>query len=172
MPFTQSPPGSILVRSSTVPSDLDSPSSDAMWRRPSILRLEFTRTSTNRLIPAGVYLPYYLTFDLNWQPMTGDFIELAPGLNVRHAPGHTPGLCILQVNLRESGTWVFTSDMYHVKENYESSIPQGWLMRDFEGWIRSNQMIKALVKRTQANVVLGHDMDYLAKYKNAPDFHS
>lgn len=104
--------------------------------------------------------------------MVGDFLELAPGLNIRHAPGHTPGLCILQVNLRDSGTWIFTSDMYHVKENYESSIPQGWLMRDFDGWIRSNQMIKALVKRTKANVVLGHDMEYLAKYKGAPEFHT
>lgn len=131
----------------------------------------FGTKPTDVLAVLGVYLPYYLSFDLNWQPMIGDFIELAPGLNVRHAPGHTPGLCILQVNLRESGTWVFTSDMYHVKENYESSIPQGWLMRDLDAWIRSNQMIKALVKRTQANVVLGHDMDYLAKYKNAPEFH-
>ena len=38
-----------------------------------------------------------LTFDLNWQPFTGSFLELAPGLNIHHAPGHTPGLCILQV---------------------------------------------------------------------------
>lgn len=104
--------------------------------------------------------------------MVGDFLELAPGLNIRHAPGHTPGLCILQVNLRDSGAWIFTSDMYHVKENYESSIPQGWLMRDYDAWVRSNQMIKALVKRTKANVILGHDMDYLAKYENAPGVHT
>lgn len=113
-----------------------------------------------------------MRFDLNWQPMIGDLIELAPGLNVRHAPGHTPGLCILQVNLRDSGAWVFTSDMYHVKENYESSIPQGWLMRDYEGWMRSNQMIKALVKRTKARVVLGHDPEFFARYKQAPAFHT
>lgn len=161
----------MLVSGFVIPSrTMGLPSSDAdeTSESPCI----FGAKPTDVLALSGVYLPYYLSFDLNWQPMIGDFIELAPGLNVRHAPGHTPGLCILQVNLRESGTWVFTSDMYHVKENYESSIPQGWLMRDLDAWIRSNQMIKALVKRTQANVVLGHDMDYLAKYKNAPDFHS
>lgn len=104
--------------------------------------------------------------------MVGEFLELAAGLNIRHAPGHTPGLCILQVNLRDSGTWIFTSDMYHVKENYESSIPQGWLMRDYDTWVRSHQMIKALVKRTEAKVVLGHDVEYLEKYENAPNFHT
>jgi glyoxylase-like metal-dependent hydrolase (beta-lactamase superfamily II) len=113
-----------------------------------------------------------MRFDLNWQPMLGDFLELGPGLNIRHAPGHTPGLCILQINLPNSGAWVFTSDMYHVKENYEASIPQGWLMRDFDGWMRSNQMVKSLVKRTKANVILGHDVEYFERYTQAPDFHS
>ncbi|EKG11432.1 Beta-lactamase-like protein [Macrophomina phaseolina MS6] len=119
----------------------------------------------------GCYLPHYLRFDLNWQTFHGDFLELAPGLNIHHAPGHTPGLCILQVNLQESGTWIFTSDMYHVKENYESSIPQGWLAREHDSWIQSNQMIKRLAKRTKANVVLGHCVETLAQYKNAPEFY-
>lgn len=80
----------------------------------------------------GVYLDHYLKFvgsfltplpskthntqELNWQPFHGEFYELAQGLQIRHAPGHTPGLCILQVNLAKNGTFIFTSDMYHVKE--------------------------------------------------------
>lgn len=58
----------------------------------------------------GVYLPKDLGFDLNWQAFYGPYLELAPGINLRHAPGHTPGLCIMQVNLKESGTWIFTTD--------------------------------------------------------------
>jgi glyoxylase-like metal-dependent hydrolase (beta-lactamase superfamily II) len=63
----------------------------------------------------GVYLPHYLNFDINWKTFSGPFLEIAPGINVHHAPGHTPGLCIMQVNLRDSGTWIFTTDMYHVR---------------------------------------------------------
>lgn len=94
----------------------------------------------------GVYLPKDITFDLNWKPFHGDFLEIAPGINMRHAPGHTPGLCIMQVNLNDSGTFIFTTDQYHVKENFEADMPQGWLARDHDNWVRSHQMIKALQK--------------------------
>lgn len=52
----------------------------------------------------------------------------------------------MQVNLKESGTWIFTTDQYHVRENWESGIPQGWLARDHDDWVESDQMIKALQK--------------------------
>ena len=104
----------------------------------------------------GVYLPKDLDMNLNWKAIHGSFLEIAPGINMRHAPGHTPGLCIMQVNLRDSGTWIFTTDQYHVKENYESDQPQGWLARDHDDWVVSHQMIKGLAKRTNAKVVLGH----------------
>ena len=104
----------------------------------------------------GVYLPHYLTFDINWVPFHGSFLELAPGINIHHAPGHTPGLSIMQLNLPKSGTWIFTSDQYHVKENFEKDVPQGWLARDHDAWVKSHQMIKGLQRRTSGKVVLGH----------------
>jgi len=107
----------------------------------------------------GVYLPHYLNFEINWKTFAGGFLEIAQGLMVRHAPGHTPGLCILQVNMLESGTWIFTTDQYHVRENYEDSHPQGWLARDHDDWVRSHQMIQMLARRTEAKVVLGHDKE-------------
>lgn len=91
--------------------------------------------------------------------LLGSSLEIAQGLIIRHAPGHTPGLCILQVNMPESGTWIFTTDQYHVRENYEESHPQGWLARDHDDWVRSNQMIHMLAKRTGAKVILGHDKE-------------
>jgi hypothetical protein len=65
----------------------------------------------------------------------------------------------MQVNLKNSGTWIFTSDQYHVKENFEDDVPQGWLARDHAAWVRSHQMIKSLKKRTGGKVVLGHCWD-------------
>jgi hypothetical protein len=38
-------------------------------------------------------------------------------------------------------------------------VPQGWLARDHDAWVKSHQMIKALAKRTKAKVVLGHCWD-------------
>ncbi len=108
------------------------------------------------MIWTGVYLEHYLSFKLNWQPFSGEYFEIAQGLQIRHAPGHTPGLCILQLNMENSGSWIMTSDMYHVKENYEDSQPQGWLARDHDDWVRSHQMIKSLQRRTEAKVLLGH----------------
>jgi len=119
----------------------------------------------------GVYQPKDLNMNLNWQAFHGPFLELAQGLNILHAPGHTPGLCILQINLANSGTWIFTTDMYHVCENYEANLPQGWLARDHDDWFRSHQMIRSLVKRTNANIIFGHCKKTLSKYNLAPDFY-
>jgi hypothetical protein len=72
----------------------------------------------------------------------------------------------MQVNLADSGTFIFTTEsvipishskiplmltlettsQYHVKENYESDAPQGWLARDHDDWCTSHQMIKGLAK--------------------------
>jgi len=121
----------------------------------------------------GVYLGHYLQFDINWQTWSGPVFEIAQGITLRHAPGHTPGLSIMQVNMLESGTWIFTTDMYHVRENYEDSQPQGWLARDHDEWVRSHQMIKTLARRTSAKVVLGHDKEIMLSYQQpAGGFHS
>lgn len=107
----------------------------------------------------GVYMPHYLQFDINWQTWTGPFLEICQGLALHLSPGHTPGLSILVVTLQESGTWIFTSDQYHIRENYENSVSPGWLARDHDGWVRSHQMIRMLARRTNAKVLPGHDRE-------------
>lgn len=49
----------------------------------------------------GVYLPHYLDLNYDWQTWTGDEYEIAQGITLRHMPGHTDGLAIMQVNLKE-----------------------------------------------------------------------
>ncbi|KAI9723554.1 MAG: hypothetical protein M1828_004150 [Chrysothrix sp. TS-e1954] len=116
----------------------------------------------------GVYLGHYMKLELNWIPVHGSSLEIAQGLTVRHAPGHTDGLMILQVNLPESGTWIATTDMYLIKENFEQNVPLGWLGRDHNAWCRSNQMIHQLQRRTDAKMLFGHDAGTIAQYKVAP----
>lgn len=58
--------------------------------------------------------------------------------------------------------------MYHVRENWEAGVPQGWLARDHEAWVRSHLMIRMLARRTGAKMVLGHDAQVVAAFGTAP----
>ncbi|KAK6379788.1 hypothetical protein LTS17_005861 [Exophiala oligosperma] len=73
----------------------------------------------------GPYQASYLTPRLNWQTFDGKVTEIFQGLSLHHCPGHTAGLCCLQVDLKDAGTFIFTGDQFHVKENYTLRQPQG-----------------------------------------------
>ncbi|KIW63929.1 hypothetical protein PV04_08893 [Phialophora macrospora] len=113
----------------------------------------------------GVYLPGYMSLDkLKWNTFTEDHLDLFQGITLHHSPGHTPGLCIMQVNLEGSGTWIWTTDQFHIAENYELSHPHGWLARDHNAWIKSLKMIQRFQRLFDAKLVFGHDMDVAKKY--------
>ncbi|KAI7759961.1 hypothetical protein LZL87_010383 [Fusarium oxysporum] len=133
------------------------------------LKNAFYSVTTKVDIGISLYLPTYLQFDLNWTPLYGDSILIACGITVQLCPGRTPGLCIMQVNLKESGTWIFTSDLYIVQENYDNLSTQGWLKRDHAAWSQSNQLVHMLQKATVAKVILGHDRNVLMRHKLAPE---
>lgn len=80
----------------------------------------------------GTYFPQHPKFDLNWTPFYEGFVEITQGLTLLHVPGHTPGLCILQGSLKDSGTWIFTTNLHYVLENFEAKFPQGWLAQDHD----------------------------------------
>jgi glyoxylase-like metal-dependent hydrolase (beta-lactamase superfamily II) len=109
---------------------------------------------------SGVYLASYLSLTaLNWQTFSMSPFELCQGITLHHSPGHTPGLCLMQINLPRDGTFVFTTDQYHIRENYEDAAPQGWLMRDQSAWLHSHQMVQKLVRLFGARLVFGHDLE-------------
>jgi glyoxylase-like metal-dependent hydrolase (beta-lactamase superfamily II) len=108
----------------------------------------------------GVYMGHYMDLHRqNWQTFTEPHYQIYQGMTLHHSPGHTPGLCALQINLRKDGTYIWTTDQYHVKENFEDAQPQGWLARDHAQWVRSHGMIKNLKALYDATLILGHDME-------------
>jgi glyoxylase-like metal-dependent hydrolase (beta-lactamase superfamily II) len=113
----------------------------------------------------GAYIPHYLDFAFNWQPLHGDFVELFEGLELHRLPGHTPALMGARLDLANSGTFILTSDQFHLRANYEGPQPLGWLMRDYAAWWRSWQHVRALAERTGATLVFGHDADVLAELR-------
>ncbi|KAL6249423.1 hypothetical protein RBB50_003276 [Rhinocladiella similis] len=120
---------------------------------------------------AGPYQPSYLDHRLNWQTFNDKVTEIFPGLTMHLCPGHTPGLCCLQVDLQNSGTWVFTGDQFHVKENYTKKIPQGLLGRDRNAWFQSTTYIERLERVLNAKLVFGHDLECFRALKQVPDFY-
>lgn len=62
-------------------------------------------------------------------------------------------LLFLQVDLVNRGTWIFTTVQYRVKENYTLLVPQGWLARDHEDWVRSHQMVRTVARWTDVKLV-------------------
>jgi glyoxylase-like metal-dependent hydrolase (beta-lactamase superfamily II) len=116
----------------------------------------------------GAYVPHYLDFGFNWQPVHGDQIELFEGFNLHHLPGHAPGLLGLHLELANAGSFILTSDQFHLRDNYEGPQPLGWLLRDHAAWWRSYHTVKMIADRTDAKLVFGHDAEVLAALKQEP----
>jgi len=92
----------------------------------------------------GVYLQHYLKLDLyvvlqsssqfeetpvlmlkpcrNWKTFDERTIDFCQGITLHHLPGHTDGLIGMQINLHDSGTFLFISDHCHVIENVSYGV--------------------------------------------------
>ncbi|RTE70312.1 hypothetical protein BHE90_015291 [Fusarium euwallaceae] len=120
----------------------------------------------------GAYLAHYMQLQgLKWQTFTDHCLELFQGITLYHTPGHTPGLVIMQVNLEKDGCFIWTTDQFHVAENYELGIPHGWLVRDHTAWVRSLHMVRRLQRMYDANLIFGHDRVVAQKFLNAKKFY-
>lgn len=109
----------------------------------------------------GAYLPHYLDPSFNWHAISEDRIEFFEGLTLYRTQGHTPGLLMLQADLRNAGTFLFTSDLMPLRDNFETPVPQGWLGRDHYEWWRGYKFAKHIADRTDARLVFGHDYSVL-----------
>jgi glyoxylase-like metal-dependent hydrolase (beta-lactamase superfamily II) len=118
----------------------------------------------------GAYLPHYVDYTFNWQPLHGDQIELFDGFMLHRLAGHTPALLGLRLDLANAGTFILTSDQFHLRDNYEGPQPLGWLLRDQAAWWRSYSFVKTMADRTEARLVFGHDADVLAELKQEGAF--
>lgn len=118
----------------------------------------------------GAYLPDYLDPYLNWKAVLGPEAKIFDGVTVYHTPGHTPGLMVLQLDLKNSGTFLFPSDHFFFKENFENGgAPLGWLLNDMKAWHEGHQKIRLLQDRNKAQILYSHDFDTFNKYTEVYD---
>jgi len=141
-----------------------------IWVHDLELRSAFWSIATGADV--GVYLKHYMKLDLNWKTFDERTFDFCQGITLHHLPGHTEGLIGMQLNLRDSGTFLFISDHCHVIENWRDGIPQGWLARDHPAWFRSTQRLKQLVRTTRGRVIPGHDEGTFNEIKNEKEVYT
>jgi N-acyl homoserine lactone hydrolase len=84
-------------------------------------------------------------------------------------PGHTEGHCSLLVRLKNTGPVVLSGDLYHYAEERELKR-----MPDEEkttGTVESRQKIEDLVRRTGAELWIGHSMEFFRSVRKSPGWY-
>jgi N-acyl homoserine lactone hydrolase len=92
-----------------------------------------------------------------WTSVSGD-TEIAPGVLLLATPGHTPGHLSVQVDLPDTGTWLFPGDAAELAQNFIDVRPCGSTTAS------SPQQAEASLRKlfttarvTRARIVCGHD---------------
>jgi glyoxylase-like metal-dependent hydrolase (beta-lactamase superfamily II) len=93
-------------------------------------------------------------------------------IEIRRAPGHTPGSQFAVVRLPKTGTVVLTSDVVYLKESLEKNlippIPGTWSpMGMYEGY----QKVRAVRDGEGAQVFFAHDPEVFKATKQAPQYY-
>jgi N-acyl homoserine lactone hydrolase len=93
-------------------------------------------------------------------------------IEIRRAPGHTPGSQFAVVRLPKTGTVVLTSDVVYLKESLEKNliapIPGTWSpMAAYESY----QKIRLVRDGEKASIFYGHDPEVYKATKQAPDYY-
>ena len=99
--------------------------------------------------------------------LSGDHDVFGDGTVVVLAtPGHTEGHCSLLVRLKNTGPVVLSGDLYHYAE--ERDLKR---MPDEEkttGTVESRQKVEDLLRRTGAQLWIGHSMEFFRTVRKSP----
>lgn len=123
--------------------------------------LEYAYLSARTREGSAGYVTGDFHHDLDWRVVSLDRESHFDGIEFVHLPGHTPGTMGLRVELADE-TLVFTSDLVEEEANYAQQRPPGpGLVWNREVWMESLKRVKDELRRTDAEVVFGHDPEQL-----------
>ncbi len=84
-------------------------------------------------------------------------------------PGHTPGHCVLLVNLEHSGPILLTGDLYHLAAARENrTVPT--FNTDADETLASMEKFELLARDAGARVIIQHEMADFEKLPRAPAY--
>ncbi|WP_048052771.1 MBL fold metallo-hydrolase [Saccharolobus islandicus] len=105
--------------------------------------------------------------EMNVVPMSTDYLELLPGVELYLFGGHTPGSIILKVRTQNDNNYIFTGDFIHLPDELDFES-KGWLLGNAEEYYTRIRLLKALMKLPRTNVIITHDPKLWDKYPKAP----
>lgn len=108
---------------------------------------------------------------LRWNLIPEDVpeYELLPGVKILNfGPGHTFGMMGLQVETKNSGTFILASDAINTSVNYGPPVQYPGLAYDTRGYEKTIYRIRNLQRTTNAKVLFGHDQAQLDELKPYP----
>ena len=118
------------------------------------------------------YAGKILFVDLTKGTIEEDYLEFAPGMELVHLPGHTPGVIGLILHLKNSGTIILPSDALYMAKNFG---PPPWapgIFDNSEDWMKSVRKIAVLQKKHTARIFYPHDWKQLTtEMRLAPEYY-
>jgi glyoxylase-like metal-dependent hydrolase (beta-lactamase superfamily II) len=81
-------------------------------------------------------------------------------------PGHTEGHCSLLVRLKNTGPVLLSGDLYHYAE--ERTLQRMPDSEKTSGTVESRRKVEDLVRRTGAQLWIGHSMEFFRTVRKAP----
>lgn len=91
--------------------------------------------------------------EMNVVPMSTDYLELLPGVELYLFGGHTPGSIILKVRTQNDNNYIFTGDFIHLPDELDFES-KGWLLGNAEEYYTRIRLLKALMKLPRTNVII------------------
>jgi N-acyl homoserine lactone hydrolase len=111
------------------------------------------------------YLASDFDRDLNWTLVHRHRHTLAEDFELLHLPGHTPGVLGARIDL-PGETVLIAGDECYVEANYAEEVPLGpGLLDSRPDWFESLQTLKEIQRRTDADVLFGHDRDRFESFE-------
>jgi glyoxylase-like metal-dependent hydrolase (beta-lactamase superfamily II) len=130
--------------------------------------IEFAYRSGKTATGSVAYHPPDFDRDLNWRVVRGDH-HLYEGFDLLHLPGHTPGLLGARIDSTAGSgdgvdTLLVVGDEAYWAENYEGHSMAASLLWDNRAWRDSLDRARDVERRTDADVLLGHDLRALEQF--------
>jgi len=95
--------------------------------------------------------------DLSWQVVRGERARPFEGVELRHLPGHTPGL--LGAVVESDPPLLIAGDAAYVAENYAGRPMSAGLLWSTRDWRESLARLRDVERERDAEVILGHDRE-------------
>lgn len=122
----------------------------------------------NRFHGASYLQNHFYSSEAHYTLLDGDS-DVAPGVSVIFTPGHTIGHQSTLVELN-SGPVILAGDAANLQRNLDHQLPPGHCWNQAEA-IHSLARLRHLGRLLKARVWPGHDPDWVATVRLAPDFY-